>query len=346
VVAGLALLVAAGGAELLTRRLSLLDRLNGVPRRLYLATDLPDMAYRLRPGVTVAMKTFTIHVNALGLRGAETTQAPAPGRRRILVLGDSIVYGEGLNEPDTFPVLLEQELARRGGTETEVLNGAAQGYDTAAERTYLQEVGVPLAPDAVVLGVSLNDYERAPALTPFGFLTVDPAARDRLPWLSNRSEYYVLVRWLITYARGGHWFQHASASAGPPAPAAAPDGLAARIDGAIGAMHRHFYASRDTAKWARVREALAGLAELARTRGVEFAAVIFPEGYQIGVPAPDLAPQRAWLDLCAELGVRCLDLQPAFAAAAGPEPLFQDTQHPNAAGMRVAARAVADFIQR
>src|SRR5262249_37758500 len=61
-----------GAGELLTRELSIIDRLNGIPRLLYLATNVPDLPYRLRPGVTVHVRDFTVRVNRLGLRGAET----------------------------------------------------------------------------------------------------------------------------------------------------------------------------------------------------------------------------------------------------------------------------------
>ncbi len=340
-VSGLALVGALGLAEVLTRRLALLDRLNGFPRHLFLATSMPDLPYRLRPGVTLHIRDFTVRVNELGLRGEETTERPPPGKRRLLVLGDSIVYGEGLAEADTFPVLLQQELARRGRADVEVLNGGASGYDTPAELAYLREFGLRLTPDTVVVGVSLNDYESAPGITPVGFLTIDPAARDGAPWLSNHSEYYVLVRWLVRYARGGHWFQQAAAGAKPRAdgPHPAPGGL----DRAIGLMHRHFYTAKDPAKWERVRRALEGIRDTARAKGLDLAFVIFPEGWQVGVPDPDLEAQRAWLGLCAEAGVRCLDLYPAFAAA-GSEPLFQDTQHPNAVGMRIAARAAGEYL--
>jgi hypothetical protein len=94
-----------------------------------------------------------------------------------------------------------------------------------------------------------------------------------------------------------------------------------------------------------VRDALAGIADVARARHLALTVLVFPEGWQVGVPDPDLAPQRAWLALCAELAVRCVDLHPAFAAA-GSGTLFQDTQHPNAEGMRVAARAAAEVLRR
>ena len=75
---------------------------------------------------------------------------------------------------------------------------------------------------------------------------------------------------------------------------------------------------------------------------------IFPEEDQVGPPSPNLDPQRRWLELCAEVELRCVDLWPAFAdhAARTGEPLFLDTQHPNAAGIALAARATAAELLR
>jgi lysophospholipase L1-like esterase len=342
-VASAAIFVVAG--ELITRQLGVIDRLNGLPRRLFLATTIPDLPYRLRPGVEVRVRHFTVRVNRLGLRGPETTPRPAPGRRRILALGDSVVYGEGLDEADTFPVLLERELAAAAGDvpAPEVLNGAAPGYNTEVEAAFLREIGLGLAPDALLLGVSLNDFGDAPGLTPFGFLTVEREARARAPWLSNHSEFYRLVRWLATYARGGHWYQRVARYARPPAPG---EDRWAAIDRALAGMHKRFYAAPSGPGWERVRRALVDVRDTARARGMELTVVVFPEKDQVEEHPPNLDPQRAWLALCAELDVRCLDLWPAFAAAAASGPLFADTQHPNAAGMRVAARATAELLRR
>jgi lysophospholipase L1-like esterase len=330
--------------EIITRQFSVIDRLNGIPRRLYLATSTPDLPYRLRPGVDIQARKFHIRVNSLGLRGAEIPAGPEPGRKRILVLGDSVVYGEGLEEPDTFPVLLERELNQHGGGRAayRVLNGAAPGYDTEAELAYLRDIGLSLSADALILGVSLNDFGPAPGLTPFGFLTVNTAERTGIPWLTNHSEFYMLLRWSITYARGNHWFQRVAREIkSPPAPF---EERWPKFDQSIARMHKRFYAAPAGPKWERVRRSLVGLRDRARASGLPLTLVIFPEKDQIELPEPNLDPQRQWMGLCEEFQLDCFDLVPAFAASAGDALLFQDTQHPNAAGMRIAARAVAAYL--
>ncbi len=57
-----------------------------------------------------------------------------------------------------------------------------------------------------------------------------------------------------------------------------------------------------------------------------------------------LVPQKKVLAICAQAGLDCLDLYPVFADAAGEGELFFDIMHPNAAGHRLIARALADHL--
>jgi hypothetical protein len=107
----------------------------------------------------------------------------------------------------------------------------------------------------------------------------------------------------------------------------------------VATQHAAFYAAPDAAAWARLESGLRALRDAAARAHSELVVAIFPESWQVGVPSPDLRPQRALLAACAGAGVRCIDLQPAFAAAGGE--LFQDAQHPNARGHDVAAVAIA-----
>ncbi len=333
-----------GLGEWIARQLDVVDRLNIFPRKLYVATNHPTLPYRLRPGFEMERPGFQVRVNEFGLRGPGITATPQPGWRRILVLGDSVIFGHFTEENETFPRFLEQELRRRGQPRTEVLNGGVPGYNTLAELTFLEEFGLKLAPHVVLLGVSLNDFDHAPVLTASGIMTADTRMRDEIPWLADHAEFYVLLRYLFAYGWGRHWFQRAQ-QAGQSRRADQADGSAA-LEQWVARKHQNFYAAPSGPGWERVQAALRGLRALERARGLDLTILIFPERYQVGTDQPNLNPQRAWLALCAEYELRCVDLWPAFAAAAAArsDPLFGDTQHPNPAGLAVAARAVADLL--
>lgn len=345
----LSLLVFVAVGEVLARRLALVDRMNTFPRQLYLPTADSDLAYTLRPGIRVTRQArdgeFEVRVNRLGFRGAEIDEKPAPGVHRVLVLGDSVAFGEGLRESDSFPTRLEAELNDGRAGAYQVVNAGVSGYNTAAEAALLRHRGIQLQPQTIVLAVSFNDFGPTPIITASGVLSQDETRPLGGSWLREHSEFFMLLEWLVTYVRGGHAFQKLAAAAGPEASQA---DILERIDAAVAARHMNFYRQPGGVGWQGARTALEEIRDLASANESRLLVVLFPEGFQVpeamgfqfGADAAELAPQRAWLGLCADLGLSCLDLLPFFLGV--PErPLFLDTQHPNALGHRLAARAVA-----
>jgi len=236
----------------------------------------------------------------------------------------------------TVPAVLAQRLNAAAPPAWEVINAGVQGYDTVAEARMLETAGVGLRPAVVVVGMSLNDYDPAPAYSPTGVLLHRELGRTSTR-PADRSEFLMLLRWLLAYARGDLWYQ---VEARVDAMRAGPDGgRLAGIDDVVRGMHERFYRSPTPANWDRLRAGLASLRRTADEHHEELLVAIFPESWQIGVPAPDLTPQARLLDACREARVRCLDLAPAFAAAGGA--LFLDAQHPNVRGHEVAADAIA-----
>ena len=95
----------------------------------------------------------TITVNARGYRGAVHADRPAPGTTRVVMLGDSITFGTGVGDHQTFSHLLDS-LA-----ELEVLNLGVDGYGTDQELIRLEREGLAHHPQVVVLNFCVrNDY--------------------------------------------------------------------------------------------------------------------------------------------------------------------------------------------
>ena len=82
--------------EILCRAFDLVDRLNHFPRRLFVATDDARLPYVMRPGVEVDVRGFRVRVNQNGLRGNDVSSTPAAGVHRVLAIGDSATFGEGM----------------------------------------------------------------------------------------------------------------------------------------------------------------------------------------------------------------------------------------------------------
>jgi hypothetical protein len=99
-----------------------------------------------------------VRINALGLRGGEVRPAKAPGTKRVLVLGDSFVFGVGVDEEHLFTSRLSELLTDSPGGPYEVVNMGVSGYSTDQEYLLFRELGRTLGPDLVLLVVTDNDF--------------------------------------------------------------------------------------------------------------------------------------------------------------------------------------------
>lgn len=101
--------------------------------------------------------------NALGMKDWEYPAAKPSGTYRILILGDSVAFGYGLDTAETFENQLEMLLARRfRDRRIEVLNMSVPGYNTAQELLKLRRDGLGLKPDLVVVAYTMNDDAASP----------------------------------------------------------------------------------------------------------------------------------------------------------------------------------------
>jgi lysophospholipase L1-like esterase len=122
--------------------------------RSWLNVIQPDerLGWRLRPGWSGrdAWTPYPFRISAAGIRDDRPTAGRAPGERRLLVLGDSVVFGYGVRTADTFPARLEDHLREAGGA-WRVLNGGVVGYDVLRAADWLDDYGWPLEPDGLVV---------------------------------------------------------------------------------------------------------------------------------------------------------------------------------------------------
>jgi len=116
----------------------------------------PTKGWTLRPGRhDHAGRTVT--ANSRGIRGGdEHAPGKRAGVRRIVVLGDSFTFGEGVDDPDTFPSRLQARL----GHGFEVINLGIHGYGHDQMLIRLREEGLRYAPDLAVLGYYSGDVAR------------------------------------------------------------------------------------------------------------------------------------------------------------------------------------------
>jgi lysophospholipase L1-like esterase len=96
----------------------------------------------------------TVTINADGFRGGRVPLQREPARRRVLVLGDSYVWGFGVEDQEVFTARLAQACPG-----LDVVNLGVSGYSTDQEVMLYRGKGAAYSPDVVVLVVATNDYE-------------------------------------------------------------------------------------------------------------------------------------------------------------------------------------------
>jgi GDSL-like lipase/acylhydrolase family protein len=127
--------------------------------------------YRLLPSRTIRRayppaqpRIVTIRSNADGFRGGRELHEADP-RTRIVVLGDSMVFGDGVEEGERFTELIE---AAEPGWRVD--NLGMIGFGTDLMLRSLEAVGLDPVPRAVVFAVYTDDFRRvAPQYAGAGF---------------------------------------------------------------------------------------------------------------------------------------------------------------------------------
>jgi lysophospholipase L1-like esterase len=145
---------AFAAALVLTAEVAL--RLTGYPPHPYRADPQTLVFVRGNYDGTFRTADFVMHVttDGQGLRNPPPPGA-ATARHRVLVVGDSITFGWGVNNDQTFVALLQQKLRGEG---TAVMGAAMPGLGTAQETMLVRRFAPEFHPDVVVLSFTLNDY--------------------------------------------------------------------------------------------------------------------------------------------------------------------------------------------
>ncbi len=97
-------------------------------------------------------------INSFGFRGPDFSLQKPSNTYRILGVGDSFTFGEGVNEQDTFLSKLNSHLTTQHPDKSfEVINAGASGYNTRDEVISLTNRWIKLTPDLVILTFTMND---------------------------------------------------------------------------------------------------------------------------------------------------------------------------------------------
>jgi lysophospholipase L1-like esterase len=310
----------------------------------------PDLLWRLEANTEFRTNHDVTRINSVGLR--ETllpTQKKRRGEKRILVTGDSSIYGWGVRDNETYAVQLERELRRRFSVPIEVINLGVPGYSTEQTLRLLEEVGWQYEPDLIIVSNLFSDCNIDAFQDSVAMRLANPQPTG-LEGLVQGSRFYCAcyMSWANYQANLN---QNPNRVLMPGIPTGANAAVTLENLNTTLALSRvpsdDYLDNLKTIKdRAATKNALMMLAPLAQEWDVGIWNVPMPKPSAEHVLPwfPYRSAQKEWAE---NNNVPRVDFSKIFSEYSGPkESLFIDNMHPSVQGTRLMANAVANYIMQ
>lgn len=256
---------------------------------------------------------LTYQLNRHGFRGPDFPKQKPEENYRIMVLGDSFTFGEGVRYDDIFTSRLQSLLREKLTPIIRVLNFGVSGWSTHHEIAFLRHAGRRFEPDLVLLVFVLNDANYAGGLDLFENFrhTYEPPALLRRSYFAG----YVYAR-IAQHIVGRRY-------------------VSSLVESSLNKYR----------KWQKTLGRLQRGKELAASIGAEFAVIVFPFMYELGEDYPFGHIHDMVRSACEEYQIPILDLFDAFYGRSYPDLwVHPSDQHPNEEAHAIAAAAMARFL--
>ena len=267
--------------------------------------DNPKIGHVHEPNAEAYLMGVDVSINSDGFRDDEYP-VERTDKYRILVLGDSLTFGWGVEHEETYVQLLEERLNAELRP-TEMINTGHGNYNTSQQVNLLRDKGLKYNPDKVVVFFFINDAEVTPQRSKW-----TPVARLRsVTFLWSR------IRGLLTRAAPGQTFE---------------------------SFYTALYED-DFEGFIAMKDAFLELQGITEERGIELQVIMIPELHDL-VNYPFSEAYGKVYGFLAENGIPVIDLTSDFAGYEDAEGLWvaPDDAHPNALGHSMIAEYSYPFI--
>ncbi len=286
---------------------------------------------------------WTVTINEDGYRGRRVAVPKPPGRYRILLLGDSLIESQYVDDGLTFGEQLEADVRRRAGKGVEVVAIGRAGYTITDEAAYVREKGRRFEPDMVILVAPLNDVSDLSRRVQY---------RDLLKQLSGYERRHPLLQTMIAPIRNTalynflyrKWVYLAYRTS---LPVGAIDPRPQHEEVSFKEARAREWSAAYTGYFERYCQLLGAFHTEIERDGRRFLYVVFPDVEQMDSADPETM-QRHLKGCADDHGITMVDLLPAMRAGSGERTLFliPYDRHPNGAGYAVASRTIGAELVR
>lgn len=261
-----------------------------------------------------------VRINELGMRGG--AYEVVDGEVRIFTLGDSSVFGDGLEEPDVFSTVAAGLLAKAWNRKVQGMIGAVPGHDTGQSLSTLQVFGPRLKPSWVVIGNLWSDVYRAEGADKVEAYTYLPPVKGIL---RNSALYRLVWRFYSPWlnAQQVRWLE-------------GRQDVGTDVDSGTRVPLRQYIKN------------LKKMAKVARGTGARVAFLILPAPMDFDqAPVPDTVQRYrfAMKAVAEEEGAPILDSPALYKARGGNISYFADQVHPNSDGHFLLGQGLAELLE-
>lgn len=316
-------------------------------------TREPQIVYRVDPLMRYVLAENQrgwiddgfVTTNAFGFRGANVDVPKPHGRFRIVTLGDSVAFGWGVNDGETFSAQSQALLrARRPDLDVELVNLAVPGYATRQEVELLDRHLARLQPDVVLVGFYSNDlpdtFEEMSAGSGGGTtIATRSTANGRILRMNPAPS-----SWAERQARRSRALYTATH---------ALKQLLHHGEGKPGSnMELELLSNTSSPQlesaWRQIATQFGRLQQMAHAAGFSVGVVMLPPREQVGGRFTEDGYQSHVRALAEQAGFFVVDPLPSLAQHVAGPPLFvpYDRNHPSALGHKIIAEAVVDALER
>jgi lysophospholipase L1-like esterase len=161
-----------------------------------------ELLWTLRRGTVIDIPEAgfpRVRTNSGGFRGAESPARKTHGELLVLCLGDSVTFGLGLDDRETWPARLAATLRAApelAGRPVQVINGAVPGWSSIQGMRLLTRMK-EVEPDVVVFWFGLNDAKEARGVPDSEFVPPSVAATETIRILRKLRIFQLLQELMV-----------------------------------------------------------------------------------------------------------------------------------------------------
>lgn len=170
----------------------------------------PIRRFTLRPDQEAYTYNAEVTIDQHGFRINDKDKIIDPNVR-VFALGDSFTFGMGVNNHETWPALLEDQLNELAELNSSVINGGVVSYSLFHELEYYKEHAKEIKPNILIHALYWNDYLMAepsklnasPVITNNGYFAWNrfperyDMAKNLIEYSSSYSSFVSLIRRVI-----------------------------------------------------------------------------------------------------------------------------------------------------